>query len=125
MPLPLPQASQIHGPVAPQRRPSHLGRSGRPCFDDTGLVAVTCDQVVAAVDLSVALERDSQGSDLPNQFQSRRSIGRVKSDVDCQADSGPAFLYETVEQAAAGAASRAPTTTCTGQPRMGPAATAI
>jgi hypothetical protein len=47
VPFPLPEPSQIHGPVAPRRRQRHLGRGCRLCLDGTGLAAVTGDQVNA------------------------------------------------------------------------------
>src|ERR1019366_1625260 len=50
------------------------------------------DQVVAAVDLGVAFERNSQGADLPDQVRGHRSVWRVEGDVDCAPDGRPALL---------------------------------
>lgn len=97
MPFPLPQPSQIHGPIAPQRWQHHLGRRRGPGLDGTGLVAITGDQVVAAVDLGVGLERDSQSTDLPDQFRSCWPIGCVKKNVDCSPDGRAALLDETIQ----------------------------
>ena len=99
VPFPLPQPSQIHGPVAAQWRQRHLGRSRGPGLDHTGLVAVPGDQVIAAVDLGLALEGDAQGSDLPDQFRSRRSIGRVERNVDHSPDWRAALFHETAQEA--------------------------
>jgi hypothetical protein len=107
MPFPMPQPSQVHGPIAPQRRQRHLGRGCRPCLDGTGLVAVSGDQLVAVVNLGVAFERHSQGSDLPNQVRWRRSVWRVEGYADCLPDGRPAFLDEIGEEAyAVGISSR-------------------
>ena len=99
MPFPLPETNQIHRPVAPQRRQCHLSRRSRPCLDRTGLIAVPLDQVVAAVDLGVAFERNSQSADLPNQVRGRRSVWRKERDVDCLPDRRPAVLDEIGEEA--------------------------
>jgi len=99
VPFPLAQPSQVHGPIAPQRGQRHLGRGCRPCLDGTGLVAVTGDQVVVAVDLGVALERDSQGGDQPDQLRGHRTIWRVERDVDCPPDQRAALLDEIGEEA--------------------------
>ena len=56
------------------------------------------DQVVAAVDLGVAFERNSQGSDVPNQVRGRRSVWRMEGDADCPPDSRPALLEEIGEE---------------------------
>ncbi len=50
--------------------------------------------------LGVALERDSQGTDLPDQFGSRQSVGSVKRDADSPYGRA-ALLDETVEEAQA------------------------
>ncbi len=67
--------------------------------DCTDLFAVTGDQVVAAVDLGVAFERNSQCADLPNQLCLRGPFAAWRQTPICLPDGRPALLDKISEDA--------------------------